>query len=44
VRLSVGGTGPLVVKLAGIAGGTGLYREEMRAVASSGFAVAANRF
>lgn len=34
------GEGPLVVKLPGIAGGTGLYREEVEAVARAGFRVA----
>lgn len=34
------GAGPLVVKLPGIAGGTGLYREEVEAVARAGFRVA----
>ncbi len=41
MRLSVRGGGPLVVKLAGIAGGTGLYAEEMDAAAAAGFRVAA---
>jgi pimeloyl-ACP methyl ester carboxylesterase len=42
VRLTVHGeTGPFVVKLAGIAGGTGLYREEMEAAAKAGFRVVA---
>ncbi len=34
------GEGPLIVKLPGIAGGTGLYREEVEAVARAGFRVA----
>lgn len=34
------GEGPLVVKLPGIAGGTGLYRGEVEAVARAGFRVA----
>ena len=37
---AVVGAGPLVVKLAGIAGGVGLYREEVGAVAGAGFRVA----
>ncbi|HEX4826507.1 MAG TPA: alpha/beta hydrolase [Candidatus Polarisedimenticolaceae bacterium] len=42
MRLTVHGTsGPFVVKLAGIAGGTGLYREEMEAAASAGYRVIA---
>ncbi|MBZ5638691.1 MAG: alpha/beta hydrolase [Acidobacteriia bacterium] len=41
MKLSAGGDGPLVVKLAGIAGGTGLYAEEMARVAEAGFRVAA---
>jgi pimeloyl-ACP methyl ester carboxylesterase len=41
MRLSVRGDGPLVVKLAGTAGGTGLYDEEMAAAAAAGFRVAA---
>ncbi len=38
---SVGGTGPAVVKLAGIAGGTGFNVEEMEVAAAAGFRVAA---
>jgi len=42
MKLTVRGmTGPVVVKLSGIAGGTGLYREEMEAAAASGFRVVA---
>ena len=42
MRLTVrGGNGPFVVKLAGIAGGTGLYREEMEAAAAAGYRVLA---
>jgi 3-oxoadipate enol-lactonase len=42
MRLTVHGTeGPLVVKLAGIAGGIRLYDEEIARVAASGFRVAA---
>ncbi len=41
MRLSVGGEGPTVVKLAGTAGGTGLYHEEMTAAVVAGFRVAA---
>jgi pimeloyl-ACP methyl ester carboxylesterase len=41
MRLRERGRGPLVVKLAGIAGGTGLYEEEMDSVAAAGFRVAA---
>jgi pimeloyl-ACP methyl ester carboxylesterase len=41
MRLRERGGGPLVVKLAGIAGGTGLYEEEMAAAAAAGFRVAA---
>ena len=41
MRVSTRGDGPLVVKLAGMAGGTGLYEEEMEAAALSGFRVAA---
>jgi len=42
VRLTVrGDSGPFVVKLAGIAGGTGLYREEMEAAAGAGYRVIA---
>ncbi len=37
---AVVGEGPLVAKLPGIAGGTGLYREEVGAVARAGFRVA----
>jgi pimeloyl-ACP methyl ester carboxylesterase len=41
MKISFRGEGPLVVKLAGIAGGTGLYEEEMDAAARAGFRVAA---
>ena len=41
MRLRISGEGPLVVKLAGLAGGTGLLGEEAEAVARSGFRVAA---
>ena len=41
MRLSIRGDGPLVIKLAGTAGGTGLYDEEMEAAAAAGFRVAA---
>ena len=40
MRLTVIGEGPLVVKLAGIAAGVGLYREECEAAAQAGFRVA----
>jgi pimeloyl-ACP methyl ester carboxylesterase len=41
MRLSSWGRGPLVVKLAGIAGGVWLYREEMVAAVGAGFRVLA---
>jgi 3-oxoadipate enol-lactonase len=41
MRIHARGDGPLVVKLAGIAGGTGLYEEEMTAAAAAGLRVAA---
>jgi 3-oxoadipate enol-lactonase len=41
MRIRARGDGPLVVKLAGIAGGTGLYAEEMAAASAAGFRVAA---
>lgn len=41
VRVTFRGDGPLVVKLAGLAGGTALYEEEMEAAARAGFRVAA---
>src|SRR5437867_9180076 len=41
MKLSSQGAGPPVVKLAGLAGGTGLYREEMRRAAEAGFRVVA---
>lgn len=37
----IGNAGPCVVKLAGLAGGVGLYEEHMRAVAEAGFRVVA---
>jgi len=40
VRLWISGSGPTVVKLAGLAGGVGLYFEEMAAAAAAGFRVA----
>lgn len=40
MRWAESGSGRLVVKLAGIAGGVGLYREECDAAASAGFRVA----
>jgi pimeloyl-ACP methyl ester carboxylesterase len=41
MRFEVGGEGPLVVKLAGVAGGVALYREECDAARAAGFRVAA---
>lgn len=42
MKLTVHGTtGPWVVKLSGIAGGTGLYREEVAAAAAAGYRVIA---
>jgi len=41
MRVAYRGEGPLVVKLAGMAGGIGLYEEEMSAAAGAGFRVAA---
>lgn len=41
MRSEVDGTGPLVVKLAGVAGGVGIYREACDAVRAAGFRVAA---
>lgn len=41
MRIRAHGEGPLVLKLAGVAGGTGLYREEMEAATLSGFRVGA---
>jgi pimeloyl-ACP methyl ester carboxylesterase len=41
MRLSSWGRGPLVVKLAGIAGGVWIHREEMTAAAKAGFHVLA---
>lgn len=41
MRVAFRGEGPLVVKLAGAAGGIGLYEEEMNAAARAGFRVAA---
>ncbi len=41
MRLEIGGEGPLVIKLAGIAGGVRLYREEIEAARREGFRVAA---
>ena len=41
MRVDTLGTGPLVVKIAGLAGGVGLYREEMERAAGAGFRVAA---
>ena len=41
MRFEVEGTGPLVVKLAGVAGGVALYREECDAARAAGFRVAA---
>jgi len=40
MRLSCSGSGPLVVKLAGVAGGVGLYREEMDHAVAEGYRVA----
>jgi len=40
MRLACRGSGPLVVKLAGAAGGVGLYREEMDHAVAEGFRVA----
>lgn len=40
MRLTTIGDGPLVVKLAGLAGGVGLFREECEAAARAGFRVA----
>ena len=41
MRVSSSGQGPRVVKIAGIAGGVGLYREEMDRAVAAGFRVAA---
>ena len=41
MRLRALGRGPLVVKLAGLAGGVGLYGEEIESVARAGFRIAA---
>ncbi len=41
MRLHAIGAGPLVVKIAGLAGGVRLYREEMEEAARAGFRVAA---
>ena len=41
MRVDTLGTGALVVKIAGLAGGVGLYREEMERAARAGFRVAA---
>jgi pimeloyl-ACP methyl ester carboxylesterase len=41
VKLRVDGKGPLVVKLAGLASGVELYREEMDAAVAAGYRVAA---
>jgi pimeloyl-ACP methyl ester carboxylesterase len=41
MRVSTRGEGPVVVKIAGVAGGVGLYEEEMEAAARAGFRVAA---
>lgn len=41
MRLRVAGSGPLVVKVAGLVGGVGLYHEETAAAAAAGFQVAA---
>lgn len=41
VKLHQIGSGPPVVKLAGLAGGIGLFEEEMKAAAAAGFRVAA---
>jgi pimeloyl-ACP methyl ester carboxylesterase len=40
VRWTESGTGPLVVKLAGVAGGVALYEEECAAAAAAGFRIA----
>lgn len=41
MKLRADGSGPLVVKLAGIAGGTGLCREEIDVAVAAGFRIAA---
>jgi 3-oxoadipate enol-lactonase/3-oxoadipate enol-lactonase/4-carboxymuconolactone decarboxylase len=41
MRVSTRGEGPVVVKIAGMAGGVGLYEEEIAAAARAGFRVAA---
>jgi len=41
MKVRTHGTGPLVVKIAGLVGGVGLYREEMERAARAGFCVAA---
>jgi len=41
MRVAYRGDGPLIVKLAGVAGGIGLYEEEMTAATGAGFRVAA---
>ena len=41
MKLSAAGDGPIVVKIAGVAGGVHLYREEMDGVANAGYRVAA---
>lgn len=41
MRLDTFGDGPLVVKLAGLVGGVGLYREEIGVAARAGFRIAA---
>jgi pimeloyl-ACP methyl ester carboxylesterase len=40
MRVVVSGEGPPVVKIAGLVGGVGLYREEVRAARAAGFRVA----
>jgi pimeloyl-ACP methyl ester carboxylesterase len=40
MRVRCAGEGPTVIKLAGIAGGVGLYEEEVSAVAAAGYRVA----
>jgi pimeloyl-ACP methyl ester carboxylesterase len=40
VKLRVEGEGPLVIKIAGLVGGVGLYREEVRAARAAGYTVA----
>jgi pimeloyl-ACP methyl ester carboxylesterase len=39
MRLRIAGEGPLVIKVAGLAGGVGLYREAVDAVRAAGFRV-----